>query len=301
MLYGKKLIYIIDDEEDICTIMKDQLELSFPNVIVKTFYDPKYLLSDSNLLDVDLYIIDIILGTVDGRDICNHIVELGSNVPVLFVSGHIVTDDFFTSTSKCYATDFIEKPYKSAVFINRVTVLLSLSDLYRRLEIKIKEEESKVKFRERMVWDVFNHSYFYVVVINNDYTIRLANYRLAHDLGFDSEDDMIGESCFEFIPENQKDLVEIIRGQVIDKRATAHEVTVDMKTLSGETILVRWFNSYVNGGNDFSFSIGIPVQLPRYGDSVDSIRDYFNTILDKDREMIGAMKEVVLAQETINS
>ena len=289
MLDGKTLIYIIDDIAENCILIKSQLMKTVFDISIKSFTNPKTFFDDVNFLKVDLFIIDVFLGDYDGRDLCNIITKRGSKAPVLFISGMIPSNDFFEVTNDCYAVDFIQKPYDLLVFVNRVKVLLSLSLNYQKLE-------KKIKFREHMVWNIFNYSHFYVVVVNDDFTIKLANHKLAIDLGFKSEEEMIGKNCLDFVVENQKDFAKIIRDQLSTANSSHHESITDMKPLHGEMITVRWFNSYVNDGNNFSFSIGIPIQIPRYGNSVESIRHYFNTVLDKDHKMIMAMKEVVLAQ-----
>jgi PAS domain S-box-containing protein len=290
------LIFIIDDQVEICEIIEQVIIRNISNIRVKTFTDVNDMLSDPDILDVDLFVIDVFLGNYDGRDLCDLIIDKGNNSPVLFVSGRLVTADFFEDTKNCYAVDFIEKPFVLPILINRIKVLLALSNTYQQLQDKIEEEQKKVKFREQMMWDLFNHSHFYVIVINhNTQLISLANYKLAIDLGFKSEDELVGRSCFDFIPENQRDLINVIKSQLccVGNSSKFREFTFDMQTLDGKIILVKWFNSYINTTEHVSFSIGIPIKQPSYEDSIDSIRDYFNTILDKDRVMIDAMNSIL--------
>lgn len=281
MLNRKTLIYILDDQPELCDLMHHQLIEMIPDIMVKTFVDFQVLLDDPDLLNVDLFIIDVILGVVDGRDVCNIILKKGSKAPVLFISGIVTTEDFFENMGECYAVDFIERPYAISIFINRVKVLLSLSLNYQKLE-------KKIAVQEKLVWDVFNHSQFYIVVVCDNRTIKLANYRFAIDLGFKSENEMIGRNCFDFISKNQSGFFEMIDNNFNDV-SKFREIIVDVMTLEGKTILVRWFNGLITNGERFLFSIGVPIKSPEYGDSIESIRSYFNTVLDKDREMIMAM------------
>jgi DNA-binding response OmpR family regulator len=113
-----RTIIVVDDNEDILEITKLILEDYDYEVIT---------LSDGNLLPgtikehkPDLILLDIMLGNMDGRELCK-LLKLNketSNIPIILVSAsHNITDYVALGTQ----VDFLAKPFDINDLIGKVT------------------------------------------------------------------------------------------------------------------------------------------------------------------------------------
>jgi len=86
---NKKLVYVLDDQEDILFLIKELLEYSFPNLItIKTFKEPMYCMGDIKKECPDLLLLDIFMPVTNGFNFLKLIRNIGINVPVIIISGH---------------------------------------------------------------------------------------------------------------------------------------------------------------------------------------------------------------------
>ena len=62
-----------------------------------------------------------------------------------------------------------------------------------------------------------------------------------------------------------------------------------------KSITVRWFNTLINHEFNCVFSIGLPLtKEPTIDEDIDSLRAYFRDILEQDKTVINAMKEITM-------
>jgi len=80
---NKKLIYIADDEINICNIIKSFLVKE--GYDVETFTDGRSILEAFNKKPADLLVIDIMMPEIDGFSLCSTI-RRQSSVPIIIVS-----------------------------------------------------------------------------------------------------------------------------------------------------------------------------------------------------------------------
>jgi PAS domain S-box-containing protein len=148
------------------------------------------------------------------------------------------------------------------------------------------------------VWNILNYLNLFVLILDSDMNVKLANYYLATFLGYKSEDDLIGESWFRFIREDQKEVISDVHKNIKSNTGLFREFTNEIITLEGKEVFVKWFNSNVNHELNYTFSIGIPLTNNNNNispnDSIDSIRSYYRDILEKDRSMIDSIREMVI-------
>ena len=79
----KKLIYIADDEINICNIIKSFLVKE--GFEVEIFNDGKSTLDAFNERQADMLILDIMMPEIDGYALCS-LIRLKSHVPIIIVS-----------------------------------------------------------------------------------------------------------------------------------------------------------------------------------------------------------------------
>jgi len=103
----------------------------FPNVD-DNFWD---VIED---IDVDLFIVDIRLGTDDGRNITDEIIKRKRGVIFLFISGYDFSlDSLIRFKGRC-VYDFMAKPITPEPFITRIQCLLNISQTYKVLVNDVK-------------------------------------------------------------------------------------------------------------------------------------------------------------------
>jgi DNA-binding response OmpR family regulator len=103
----KKLIYIADDEVNICNIIKSfLLNEGFE---VETFKDGRSIIEAFNLKPSDMLIIDIMMPEMDGYSVCSSIRQK-SSVPIIIVSAKDTDPDKIAGLT-LGSDDYLTKPF----------------------------------------------------------------------------------------------------------------------------------------------------------------------------------------------
>ncbi|WP_010244191.1 response regulator transcription factor [Acetivibrio cellulolyticus] len=139
----KKLIYIADDEVNICNIIKSFLVKE--GYEVETFNDGRKILEAFNKRPADMLIIDIMMPELDGFSLCSSIREK-SNVPVIIVSAKDTETDKIAGLT-LGSDDYLTKPFSPMELIARI------KSIFRRIEMdKIKNEKvQKIKIADVVI------------------------------------------------------------------------------------------------------------------------------------------------------
>src|SRR3569623_933902 len=107
-IYMRRII-VVDDNEDILEIIK--LILEGYDYEVVTLADGSLLFDNIRQFKPDLILLDIMLGNVDGRELCKAMRENDETkeIPVIFVSAsHSLSERFMAMGSN---VDFLAKPF----------------------------------------------------------------------------------------------------------------------------------------------------------------------------------------------
>ena len=115
------LILVIDDDPDICTMIKMVLEYHGYSATDADGEEKtkKILLSEP----VDLIIMDMLLSGLDGTDMCRHLKqdEKTSSIPILMFSAHPNAKEICL---KAGADDFISKPFEMNDLMDKISFFL---------------------------------------------------------------------------------------------------------------------------------------------------------------------------------
>ncbi len=114
-------VLIIEDEQAIAELEKDYLELYDFDVNIEN--DGKKGLDRALLENYDIVIVDLMLPTVDGFEICKRIREV-KNIPMLVVSAKKEDIDKIRGL-ELGADDYITKPFSPSELVARVKAHLS--------------------------------------------------------------------------------------------------------------------------------------------------------------------------------
>ena len=121
----KKLIYIADDEINICNIIKSFLIKD--GFDVEIFNDGRSLLEAFNEKQADMLILDIMMPEIDGYALCS-LIRLKSCIPIIFVSAKDTESDKITGL-KLGGDDYLTKPFSPLELIARI------NSIFRRIEL----------------------------------------------------------------------------------------------------------------------------------------------------------------------
>lgn len=122
----KKLVYIADDEINICNIIKSFLVKE--GYEVETFYDGRSILEAFQLRPADMLIIDIMMPEIDGYSLCSFIRQK-SSVPIIIVSAKDTEPDKIAGLT-LGGDDYLTKPFSPMELIARV------KSIFRRIELE---------------------------------------------------------------------------------------------------------------------------------------------------------------------
>ena len=138
-----KLIYIVDDEEKICNLIKSFLEKD--GFEVKTYNSGNEMLSDFYVNQCDLVILDIMLPGMNGLSICS-ILRNMSSVPIIIVSAKDSDLDKVTGIN-LGCDDYLTKPFSP------IELLARIHSIFRRIELdrNIEPERNIIFFGDMVI------------------------------------------------------------------------------------------------------------------------------------------------------
>ncbi|MFT5875619.1 MAG: two-component system OmpR family response regulator [Clostridium sp.] len=122
---NKKLIYIADDEINICNIIKSFLVKA--GFEVEIFKDGRSILKAFNARRADMLVIDIMMPEIDGYSLCSQI-RAKSSVPIIIVSAKDRSQDKIDGLT-LGGDDYLTKPFSPLELIARV------HSIFRRIEL----------------------------------------------------------------------------------------------------------------------------------------------------------------------
>lgn len=121
----KKLIYIADDEINICNIIKSFLIKD--GFEVETFNDGRSILEAFNRREADMLVIDIMMPEMDGYSLCS-LIRQKSSVPIIIVSAKDTEPDKIAGLT-LGSDDYLTKPFSPMELIARI------KSIFRRIEL----------------------------------------------------------------------------------------------------------------------------------------------------------------------
>jgi len=136
-------ILVVDDEEDICEILK--FNLQDDNTDVTTVNSGEEVLN-LNINQFDLILLDVMMGGISGFKLADKIrKELKSDVPIIFITAKDAENDMLTGFN-LGADDYISKPFSVKEVSARVKAVLK-----RRPQ---REEEKEIQ--EHIIYETID-------------------------------------------------------------------------------------------------------------------------------------------------
>jgi PAS domain S-box-containing protein len=247
----------------------------------------------ANINFVDLVIFDILFDNVNLNRLENVLKAIHGKSPTSFL---IFTNDKdfdevkFKEINAKYPDivyDFFNQHiFREFIFINRTKALLSIPKLSKSFLMQKEAVQNNL-------WMALDYSSLFVLILNKQFQVVLANYQLARTVGYNNEDEMIGiDWCKHLVPADI-DIIQHVHEDTLAGSKKYEEFTNDIVTKEGKRITVKWFNTMINNAFNSTFSIGVPLTKEiSIDDNIETVRSYFTDILRKDSTTIQAMKEV---------
>lgn len=118
-------ILVVDDEEDLCEILKFNLEIE--GYEVDTAYSAEEALT-LNLTDYDLLLLDVMMGEISGFKLASMLKknEKTAHIPIIFLTAKDTENDMLTGFN-LGADDYISKPFSIKQVQARVKAVLRRS------------------------------------------------------------------------------------------------------------------------------------------------------------------------------
>ena len=115
-------VYVVDDDAS----MRESLSslLRAEGMQVETFASPAGFLAAENLRDFACIVLDLRMPGLDGLALQEKLVERGTALPIIFITGHGDVPDAVRAM-KAGAVDFLKKPFEDFQLMRAITAALS--------------------------------------------------------------------------------------------------------------------------------------------------------------------------------
>ncbi len=112
-------VLVVDDDQNICDLLRMYLERENYSVIISN--DGKEAVNKFNALNPDIVLLDIMLPSMDGKQVCREI-RKNSNVPIIMTAAKNDTFDKVLGL-ELGADDYISKPFDAKEVIARIKAI----------------------------------------------------------------------------------------------------------------------------------------------------------------------------------
>lgn len=145
---SRKLIAVVDDEQDILELVSINLEKS--QFKVKTFDSATKLLDFLEKKIPDLIVLDLMLPDIDGIDVCKYLKKQKkySSIPIIMLTAKADEIDKIIGL-ELGADDYITKPFSPKELVARVKVVLRRS---------VPDEENIITIAEILEIDLYKYT-----------------------------------------------------------------------------------------------------------------------------------------------
>ena len=142
-----KKILIVDDDENICELLRLYLEKDSFSTIVAN--DGEQALKCVSIHNPDLILLDIMLPVLDGWQVCREI-RKNSNVPIIMLTAKGETFDKVLGL-ELGADDYVTKPFDSKEVVARIKAVL------RRMGDSDKSDDSREVRYDKLRINITNY------------------------------------------------------------------------------------------------------------------------------------------------
>ena len=135
-------ILVVDDEEDLCEILKFNLEIE--GYEVDTAFSAEEALK-MDIASYQLLLLDVMMGEISGFKMASILKkeEKTADIPIIFLTAKSIKEDILEGF-KIGADDYITKPFKLGVLVSRVNALLRRAKDFSATDTELQSNGIKV-------------------------------------------------------------------------------------------------------------------------------------------------------------
>jgi len=169
-------ILIVDDDKQLCSLLKDVLKENYYNIY--TANDAQSVLNFTSLDKINLALIDLHLPDIEGQELIKHIHNQYPSIEFIIITGSVTPEIMSYAVRQKYIVDCIQKPIATHQFKGFIDEIL------RRQKIEKEAKESEDKYR-----DLYENSPdMYVSVNAKTSNISECNQTLVNNTGYTKEE-----------------------------------------------------------------------------------------------------------------
>ncbi|MHC4445291.1 MAG: response regulator transcription factor [Planctomycetota bacterium] len=151
----KPTVFVVDDDEALRKSLSRLMESV--NLPVETYPDARAFLNNYDPAWRGCLVLDMRMPGMDGLELQEKLIRDGIRIPVIIISAHGNVEKAVRAM-KTGAIDFIKKPYKGEVLLERIRYALELDDRIRQREERragVEARIARLSPREREIMDQF--------------------------------------------------------------------------------------------------------------------------------------------------
>lgn len=279
----KPIVFILDDDQDLTHIIEEALVID-GRVTVKTFTTIDAMIIDHDLIDVDLFIIDVQLNQeLTGFEVPDILPDRCRFAAFLFISGYAIDAGLYEKSKTLSLFDFIAKPF-------------SIGQLKQRVQSLLGDRLRLPNLLDDRLINMWTRDPFLAILCDDTMTIRLANDAMARVLGISTPRDLVGTNFNDYLPAYCRADVQSLFDRIMagDKTATPGETEIEVVDENGKLHRIMFFCSAFEGddGRRLVLSVGVPAGARKRK----RLHVAYREILIKDRAAIRNIRPLKPAQ-----
>lgn len=134
-------VYLVDDDANIRTSLSRALGLR--GYRVESFASAQVFLEAFDESSSGCLILDYGMPGMDGLQLQRHLVDAGISIPIIFITGHGGVPET-VQAMKMGAVDFLEKPFKQSILIERIDAAFEANE--KRREADLQTAKTRTRF-----------------------------------------------------------------------------------------------------------------------------------------------------------
>lgn len=180
-------IAICEDEKETQLLIEDQLDNILKNINIEyeiKKYSSGEELLDSNLKDIDILLLDIQMGQINGMDTARKIRQLGNKMEIIFITSLI---DYVQEGYEVRAYRYILKPIESKELKQHVITCIKEIETNKNKYIVIKNRSNTYKiYSNEIKYIEVQKKEMSIHTINKSFDVRYSLGKIEKDLNLDN-------------------------------------------------------------------------------------------------------------------
>lgn len=180
-------IAICEDEKETQLLIEDQLDNILKNINIEyeiQKYSSGEELLGSNLKDIDILLLDIQMGQINGMDTARKIRELGNKMEIIFITSLI---DYVQEGYEVRAYRYILKPIESKELKQHVITCIKEIETNKNKYIVIKNRSNTYKiYSNEIKYIEVQKKEMSIHTINKSFDVRYSLGKIEKDLNLDN-------------------------------------------------------------------------------------------------------------------